>query len=397
MKQGSLIELGKEFTMNTYNRFSLVIERGEGNCLFDIDGKRYLDFASGIAVNALGYGNKELAHNLENQLSKVVHCSNLYWNEPAIKLAQTLVTNSCFDKTFFCNSGTEAVEAALKLAKKYGKTVKGEECFEIISMEHSFHGRTLGSISVTGQTKYQKDFTPLLEGIKHSPYNDFALLEKVITDKTCAIILEPIQGEGGIHPADADFLRKVRTLCNDKEIALVFDEVQCGIGRTGTLFAYQNYDIEPDIIALAKGLGGGLPIGAMLANKKFSNVFQPGDHAATFGGNPLSCSAANTVIDFLVNKDLLLNVKEQGKYLKNSLLELQGKFNVIKEIRGMGLMQGMELTIPAVEIVKKAMDKGLLLVGAGANVVRFVPPLTIKSEEIDTAMEILSTVLKELS
>ncbi|WP_058485518.1 aspartate aminotransferase family protein [Defluviitalea phaphyphila] len=394
MAQDKWIERGKNVIMNTYNRFPITLSDGEGVYLKDIDGKKYLDFVSGIAVNSLGYKNQTLINALYNQMKNLIHCSNLYWNIPNIEAAEILIKNSIFDKVFFCNSGAEAVESAIKLARKYGKKFHGEDCYEIITMKQSFHGRTMGAITATGQSKYQKDLNPLLDGILYAEYNNFESVKKIISNKTCAILLEPIQGEGGIRPADKEFLKNIRELCDEKNILLMYDEVQCGIGRTGYLFAYEAYEVFPDVICLAKGLGGGFPIGAMMANKKCSSVFQPGDHASTFGGNPAACTAAKIVLNTLINDNILKNVKEQGKYLREKLLNLKEKFNIIIDVRGIGLMQGIELSIPIGDIIKSCIEKGLLLVGAGSNVIRFVPPLIIKENEINEAIDILEEVLK---
>lgn len=389
------IELGKEVIMNTYNTFPIVIERGEGCYIWDVEGKKYLDFVSGIAVNCLGYNDKDYIKNLMDQARKIQHCSNLYWNLPAIELGKKLIENSCFDKVFFCNSGTEAVEAALKLSRKYGKKKHGEHCYEIITMKNSFHGRTFGAVTATGQNKYQIGLGPLLPGIKYVNYNDFDALKNTVSDSTCAIVIEPIQGEGGICPAEKEFLQKVRNLCDELDIVLVFDEVQSGIGRVGKLFAYELYNIEPDVICLAKGLGGGFPIGAMMAVEEKANAFKPGDHASTFGGNPLACTAGITVFNKLLDAGLLEYVDKVGEYLKLKLEGLAEKFDCIKEVRGHGLMQGIEIEISTKEIILKCMEKGLLLVGAGKNVIRFVPPLNIEYKEIDEAIKILDEVLVE--
>ncbi len=389
------IKQGKEVIMNTYNSFPIVLEKGEGCYVWDVEGEKYLDFVSGIAVNCLGYNDKDYIKNLTDQARKIQHCSNLYWNLPAIELGKKLVENSCFDKVFFCNSGTESVEAALKLSRKYGMKKHGDHCYEIITMKNSFHGRTFGSITATGQHKYQHGLGPLLPGVKYVAYNDFDELKNTVSDSTCAIVIEPIQGEGGICPADKEFLKKVRMLCDELDIVLVFDEVQSGIGRVGKLFAYQLYDIEPDVICLAKGLGGGFPIGAMMAVEEKANAFEPGDHAATFGGNPLACTAGITVFNKLLGAGLLEHVDKQGEYLKLKLEGLCEKFESIKEVRGHGLMQGIELEVSTKEIVQKCLEKGLLVVGAGKNVIRFVPPLIIEYKEIDEAINILDEVLME--
>jgi len=396
MKMQELAEKGKNYLMNTYNFGSIVIEKGEGCYLYDVEGNKYLDFVSGIAVNSLGYSNKAFVEKMTSQLNKFNHCSNLYFNIPQVELAQTLVENSAFDRVFFCNSGAESVEAALKLAKKYGKKTHGEACFEIITMKNSFHGRTLGAVAVTGQTKYQKDLAPLLPGVVYGEYNNFESVNALVSEKTCAILVEPIQGEGGIKPAEKEFLQLLRTLCSEKKIILIYDEVQCGCGRTGTLFCYENYGIAPDVICLAKGLANGFPIGAMMATQKAAEAFSPGDHASTFGGNPLAATSASVVLDELLNKNLLENVKKQGEYLQKLLSGLKEEFPIIKDVRGIGLMLGVELTSSASEIVKKCLEKGLFLVGAGPDVVRFVPPLVVQREDIDEAVKIFKNALGEL-
>ncbi|NLK21489.1 MAG: aspartate aminotransferase family protein [Epulopiscium sp.] len=396
MLQDKWVERGKNVIMNTYNRFPITLTEGKGVYAKDTNGKRYLDFVSGIAVNALGYGNKAMGEALASQVNKMMHCSNLYWNIPGIEAAEMLINNSVFDKVFFCNSGAEAIEGSLKLARKYGRKVRGEGCYEIITMKQSFHGRTLGAITATGQPKYQKDLNPLLDGVLYAQYNDFESIKELVSDKTCAILLEPIQGEGGIYPAQKEFLAKIRKLCDETDILLMYDEVQCGIGRTGHLFAYEAYDIAPDVIALAKGLGGGFPIGAMMSVKKCSDTFIPGDHASTFGGNHMATTAAKVVLDTLLNDNLLANVKKQGNYLKEQLNILKEKYDVVKDIRGIGLMQGIELSIPIGNLIKACMDKGLLLVGAGPNVIRFVPPLIIEEEDIKKAILILEEAIREV-
>jgi len=383
-------EKGQEYIMNTYGRFPLAFEKGCGMYITDEGGKTYLDFVAGIATNCLGHGHKALAAAIAEQAQSLIHCSNLYWTKPQAALAEKLVQNSCFDKVFFCNSGAEAIEACLKLARKYGgKTNR----YEIITMEHSFHGRTMGALTATGQTKYQKGFAPLVPGISHVPFNDFAALQAAVNRKTCAILMEPLQGEGGIRPADVEYLQKVRRLCTDEDILLIFDEVQCGMGRLGSLFAYRHFGIEPDAVALAKGLGGGVPIGAMLAAKKCATTLQPGEHASTFGGNPLATAAGNVVLDELTG-GLVDNAKTMGAYLREQLLAMQAEFSCIKEVRGIGLLQGIELDVPAAPVVKACIEKGLLLVGAGVNVIRFVPALIVEKKHIDEAMVILRAALQ---
>lgn len=394
MNMTSLVEQGKQAFMNTYKQFPIVFDHGEDVYLVDIEGNKYLDFVAGIAVNALGYSNNTLKQALNEQINQFLHCSNLYWNEPAIKAASKLVELSGLSKVFFCNSGAESVEAALKLARKYAKQ-SHENKVEIIAMKDSFHGRTFGAISATGQQKYQKGLDPLLPGIKYCEYNNIDSLKALMNENTCAVLMEPIQGEGGIIPSNKDYIKEVRALCDANDSVLIFDEVQCGIGRTGELFAYQYYDVQPDIVCLAKGLGAGVPVGAIIANSKVASGFEPGDHASTFGGNGLAARAVNVVLDELMNKDVLANVKQQGAYLQIKLLGLKAKYKCITGVRGIGLMQGIALEgVPVMNVIKKCMDNGLLLVGAGSNVVRFVPPLVVKQNHIDEAMEILEQVLE---
>lgn len=387
----NLIDRGKQVIMNTYNRYPIVIDHGEGVYVWDTEGKKYLDFVAGIAVNSLGNNNKKLVEAISNQVSKIIHCSNYYWNEPMIELAELLVNNTCFDKVFYCNSGAEANEGALKLARKYAtKYHKDDIRFEIVSMKNSFHGRTYATITATGQPKYQKGLNPLMPGIKYAQFNDYDDLKRVVNSKTCAIILEPIQGEGGIHPADKTYLQRVRDLCDINDILLIFDEVQCGVGRTGELCAYQHYGVEPDALTFAKGLAGGVPIGVLLTKEKAAQAFEPGDHASTFGGNPLSTTAGKIVIKELLENGLLENVRIQGEYLTSKLNELKSEKDTIKEIRGMGLLQGIEFENPVSDIINKAREKGLLLASAGTNVIRLVPSLIINKEQIDEMIDILS-------
>lgn len=389
-----IVERGKKVVMNVYNRYPIAIKKGSGMYVWDTTGKKYLDFVGGIAVNALGNNHKKLVEAISKQAAEIIHCSNYYWNEPMIELAELLIDNTCFDKTFFCNSGAEANEAALKLSRKYAvKYHDGENRFEIISMKNSFHGRTYAAITATGQLKYQKGLNPLMPGIKHITFNDFDELKMAVNEKSCAVLLEPIQGESGIHPADKEYLQKVRNLCDEKDLLLIFDEVQCGVGRTGELCAYQYYGVEPDVLTFAKGLAGGVPIGAMLTKQKAADAFQPGDHASTFGGNPLATAAGKIVITELLENNLLENVRKQGKYLSTKLNELKSKSNVIKEVRGVGLLQGIEITLEASAVIKNVMEKGLLLASAGTNVIRFVPSLTVCEKEIDEMIDILASCL----
>ena len=391
-KTQELAARGAEVVMNTYSRFPIAFDHGEGVYIWDMDGKKYIDFVAGIAVNSLGYSHKKLCEKIADQCQKLIHVSNLYYTEPQIELAEMLCKNSCFDKVFFCNSGAESIESMLKLARKYAD-MKNKPGRDIITMEKSFHGRTYGAVTATGQDKYHKGLFPMLPGIKHVPFNDFEALLNTVDENTCAILMEPVQGEGGIIPADKEYLQKVRALCDEKDMLLLFDEVQCGVGRTGELFAYQTYGVEPDAAAFAKGLAGGVPIGAVMAKDSAAIAFKPGDHASTFGGNSLATAAGTVVVDELINNGLLENVKKQGALLTKKLLELKEKYGIIKDVRGIGLMQGIELTIPAGPVIADAIDKGLLLVGAGANVIRFVPALIITSEEIEEAIAILDKAL----
>jgi len=391
------IDKAKKYIMSTYASFPLVFDRGEGCYLYDDGGKKYLDFVSGIAVNALGYGHQRLIEAISDQTKKLTHVSNLYYNEPAVELAEKLSKHSGLDKVFFCNSGAEAVEAALKLSRVYCKKNKSKDAYKIISMKNSFHGRTFGAISATGQLKYQKDLDPMMPQVDFAEFNDLEDLKSKITPETAAIIVEPIQGEGGINTADIKYLKDVRALCDENKIVLIFDEVQSGIGRTGKFFAYQQYGVVPDIVTCAKGLGGGIPMGAIIAKDQIADAFTPGSHASTFGGNALSASAALVVVDELMEKGLIDNVVEQGNYLKEKLKEVKNKYPEIEEVKGTGLMMGVSLKgVAPIDVVKKAMEKGLLLVGAGSDVIRFVPPLIVGKEEIDEFIEIFISALEDL-
>ncbi len=388
----SIEEKANKVLMHTYNSIPITLISGKGCYVWDSNGKKYLDFLAGIAVNSLGHNHSEFNKSVHKQLNSIIHYSNLFFNEQQISLADKLVSNSHFSKAFFCNSGTESVEASLKLAKKFGK-IKKNGAWKIVAMNRSFHGRTFGSLSLTGQIKYRKSFLPLLPGVAFADFNDFNDLKTKIDKETCAVIIEPVQGEGGIYPAEQKYLENVREFCTKEEIALIFDEVQCGLGRTGKLFAHEHYGVYPDIICLAKGLGGGLPIGAILSTEEF-NLFEPGDHAATFGGNPLVCSGALTVLNELIDNNLLNHIQKVSTYLKSRLKELKGDRQTIKEIRGLGLMLGMEISRSAAEVTAECREKGLLLGTAGASVIRFVPPLIVKEKEIDEMVSILGKVLR---
>ncbi|HSQ88656.1 aspartate aminotransferase family protein [Romboutsia sp.] len=387
----------KDSLMNTYSRFDVVFEKGLGSKVYDVNGKEYIDFVSGVAVNCLGHSNPAIIKAINDQSNNLMHVSNLYWNTKQLEVAKKLCNYSDHDKVFFCNSGTEAVEAALKLARKYGKQNGRNQKNEIIYMENSFHGRTLGALAVTGQEKYQKDFMPLMEGVKSAKFNDIEDIKNKINENTCAVIVEPIQGEGGILVAQIDFLKEVKDLCEKYDALLIFDEIQCGMGRTGSLFAYKKFDVIPDVICMAKGLGGGFPIGAVVATQKVASAFVPGDHGSTFGGNPLGCSVALAVLDELVDKGVVREVNEKSEYIINKVLELKNKYNVISKIQGMGLMLGIKLETDKSKVINKCLEKGLLLVGAGEDVVRIVPALNISKEEIDKGLNILDEVLYELS
>lgn len=383
-------ELGEKYVMKTYSRFPLAFEKGEGMYVYDENGKKYLDFVAGIAVNSLGHNHPKLVKAITEQASKLIHISNLYYTKPQCTLAQKLVENGSLDKVFFCNSGAEAIESALKLARKYGFKTGRQE---IITMHQSFHGRTFGAVTATGQDHYHEGFGDMLPNIKYATFNDFESVKNTVTENTVAILMEPVQGEGGIIPAKKEFLEQVRSLCDEKDILLMFDEVQCGVGRLGTLFAYQTFGVVPDVMSTAKGIAGGVPCGLMMAKEKAAEAFVPGDHASTFGGNPLATAAGNVVVDELLG-GLLDNVKKQGVYLREKLEEMAEKHkNIVKDVRGIGLMQGIELTEPAGEYIAKAIDMGLLLVGAGKFIIRFVPSLIVSKEDIDNAMEILDKAL----
>lgn len=383
-------DLGEKYVMKTYSRFPLTFVKGDGMYVYDENGKKYIDFVAGIAVNSLGHNHPKLVKAISEQASKLIHISNLYYTEPQVNLAQKLVENGSLDKVFFCNSGAESIEAALKLARKYGSKTGRQE---IITMNQSFHGRTFAAVTATGQDHYHEGFGDMFPHIKYADFNDIDSVKSAVTDNTIAILMEPVQGEGGIRPANKEFLQAVRELCDEKDILLMFDEVQCGVGRLGTLFAYQTFGVVPDIMSTAKGIAGGIPCGLMMAKANVAESFAPGDHASTFGGNPLATAAGNVVVDELLN-GLLDNVKTHGKYLREKLDAIASKHSdLVKDVRGIGLMQGIELNKPAGEYIAKAIDMGLLLVGAGKFIIRFVPSLIVSKEDIDMAMEILDKAL----
>ena len=384
------IEEAERDLLHTYNRYQVVLDRGEGVYLYDTDGKKYLDFCAGIAVFALGYGNKEYNDALKAQIDKVIHTSNYYYNVPAIEAARKLKKASRMDRVFFTNSGAEAVEGAIKAARKYAYLKDGCTDHEIIAMNHSFHGRTYGALSVTGNPKYREPFEPMIGHIRFAELNDIESVKSLLTDKTCAILLETVQGEGGLIPAREDFLRQVRAICDERDILLILDEIQCGMGRTGYMYAWQRYDVKPDIMTTAKALGCGVPIGAFLMTERVAqNSLAAGDHGTTYGGNPLACAAAEKVLDLFEKDHIIENVREVAPYLEERLEELKDKYGCITERRGMGLMQGLVFERPVREIIDRAMEKGLILINAGAEIIRFVPPLVITKENIDEMISIL--------
>ena len=393
----SRLKEGEKYLMGNYARFPLVLKRGKGATVIDVDGNRYLDFVSGVAVNGLGHCPPRVVKALQKQAETLLHVSNLYYNVPQIELAALLATHSFAEKVFFCNSGAEANEAAIKLARKYAKEKRDPARFEILAAHGSFHGRTLATVTATGQEKYQKGFEPLLPGFAHVPYGDADAIEKAITPQTAAVLLEPIQGEGGVRIPQKGYLANVRQICDAHGLLLILDEVQTGIGRTGRLFAYEQEGIAPDIMTLAKGLGGGVPIGAMLATATVAASFTPGSHASTFGGNPLVCAAGVAVMKQVTAPSFLKGVRERGNYLMKRLAQLQRKVALIKEVRGSGLMVAVDLTIPAPGVINKAMARGLLLNKTSDQTLRFVPPLTIRRAEIDQMLAILTEILLEAS
>lgn len=386
--------LEKETIINTYNRqpeATLLLQRGAGAYVWDNTGKRYLDFVSGLAVNNLGHCHPQIVEAIYQQAQQLLHTSNLYYTEPQILLAEQLVKHSCADQVFFCNSGAEANEAAFKLARKYGKLKKGEAAFEIVSAKRSFHGRTLATVTATGQPKYHKGFEPMVSGFRYAEFNNLQSFQDAITEQTCAILVEPVQGEGGVYPATPEFLQGLRQLCDQHQLLLIFDEVQCGMGRTGKLFAYQHYGVEPDVFTLAKALGGGLPIGVMAAKGEAATTLVPGEHASTFGGNPVVCAAAKVAVKILAEADFLNQVTELGAYFQQKLRDL--KYPQLVEVRGLGLMIGLEIAGDATRAVPLCQEKGLLVNCIGGKTLRFLPPLIVTKAEIDAAVTILEEVL----
>lgn len=376
-----------------FARYNIVLDHGDGPYVYDTKGKKYIDFLAGIAVNVVGHNYKPVVDAVSKQASKMIHCSNLYYTEVQVEAAEKLKKLSGMDKVFFGNSGAEANEGAIKLARKYATNIDPEK-IQIISALHSFHGRTLATLTATGQDHYHHGFGPLPAGFDYVPYNDIQALEAKMSDKTCAVMLEAIQGEGGVHVPDPDYLPKVRALCDKYNAVLIFDEVQCGMGRTGTFFGCQQFGVKPDIVTLAKGLAGGVPIGAFMATDKVASAFHAGDHGSTFGGNPLACAAACVVLDALIDGNLMENAKEIGAYLQSKFEEYKAKYpNLIKEVRGRGLILGMELTRPGREIANECLDYGAIINCTAGNVLRFVPPLNITKAHVDELISVLDKVL----
>lgn len=397
MQKNDYIEMGEQYILHTYNRYPVVFEKGEGVYLYDTEGKKYLDFMAGIAVYALGHNNPSYNQALKDQIDQLIHTSNLYYNIPAVQAAKKLALASGLDKVFFTNSGTEAVEGALKTARKYAWLKDHQNNHEIIAMNHSFHGRSMGALSVTGTPSYREPFEPLIGGVKFADFNDLDSVKAQVNEQTCAIILEPVQGEGGIYPATKEFLQGLRDLCDERDILLIFDEIQCGMGRTGNMFSYQGYGVMPDIMTTAKALGCGVPVGAFVVNEKVAkSSLVPGDHGTTYGGNPLVCAAVSKVFDLFEEDHVLDNVHTVGKYLEEQLDTLVVQYDFITERRGIGLMQGLQLTPDrkANDVVVKALENGLVLITAGNNVLRFVPPLIITKANVDEMMEKLERSLK---
>ena len=391
------IEEAEQALLHTYNRYQVVLDKGEGVYLYDIEGKKYLDFVSGIAVFALGYHNEAYNDALKAQIDKLIHTSNYYYNIPAIEAAKKLKAVSGMDRVFFTNSGAEAVEGAIKAARKCAYLKDGSKDHEIIAMEHSFHGRTMGALSVTGNPKYREAFQPMIGNIKFAKMNSFESVEELVTDKTCAVMFETIQGEGGIYPAEKEFMERVKALCEEKDILLILDEIQCGMGRTGAMYAWQRYGVKPDIMMTAKALGCGIPVGAFLMTEHVAaNSLVSGDHGTTYGGNPLAGAAICKVLDLFEEKGIIDHVNRISPYLEEKLDVLAEKYDMIECRRGTGLMQGLVCKEPVGDIIHKAMEKGLILINAGPNIIRIVPPLIIETEHVDEMTDILDKCLAEM-
>lgn len=392
------ISQGEERFYKTYNRFPVVFERGEGLHLYDTDGNEYLDFFAGIAVNALGYGDKEYTQCIQEQAQKLMHISNYFYNPPSVEAAEKLLEAAQMEKVFFTNSGTEAIEGALKIARRYGfnRGILPEKS-RIIAMKNSFHGRSLGALSVTGNDHYQEPFKPLIPGICFAQFNDLDSVKALMDEHTCAVVMETVQGEGGIYPASAEFIEGVRALCDQYDALLILDEIQCGMGRTGKMFAWQNYSVVPDVITVAKALGNGVPIGAFLARGKAATAMVPGDHGSTYGGNPFVCAAAAKVLDIFRSRKLAEHAAQMGEYLWEKLEEIKRAYPVVKDHRGMGLLQGLELSVPAGQTIQTALlEEKLVLINAGANIIRFVPPLVIEKADVDEMIRRLDRAMRKV-
>lgn len=393
MTGNNYIQAAENYLLHTYNRYPIVLERGEGVYLYDTEGKKYLDFAAGIAVCSLGYGHKAYTEALKKQAETLFHTSNLYYSVPAAEAARKLAKAARMDRVFFTNSGTEAVEGALKAARKYAYAKKSGR-YEFIAMEHAFHGRSMGALSVTGTESYRTPFEPLMGGVKFAVYNDLDSVKALMNDKTCGIIMETLQGEGGIYPIEPGFLEGVRKLCDENGVLLILDEIQCGMGRTGAMFAWQDYGVKPDIMAMAKAIGGGVPVGAFAMTEDVAKYsLAPGDHGTTYGGNPFACAAVSAVLDIFEEEKILGHVREVGAYLEEKLEKLKEETDGILERRGKGLMQGLALKKPVGEVIAAAQKEGLLVISAGGNVLRLVPPLIIMKDHVDEMTEKLKKVL----
>lgn len=396
MNTKTYIDEAEKVLLHTYNRCQIVLDKGDDVYLYDIEGKKYLDFAAGIAVFALGYNNREYNDALKMQIDKVLHTSNLYYNIPAIEAAKKLTKVSEMDRVFFTNSGTEAVEGAIKAARKYAYLKDGHANHEIIAMNHSFHGRTMGALSVTGNKSYREAFEPMIGNIKFADFNNFESVKAQVNESTCAIILETVQGEGGIYPAEEAFLKQIRALCDERDILLILDEIQCGMGRTGTMYAWQKYGVKPDIMTTAKALGCGVAVGAFLMTEEVGrSSLTSGDHGSTYGGNPFACAAVNKVLDLFEKEHIIENVTNTSKYLEECLEELVDEYDYIKQRRGVGLMQGLVFDKPVLDVIAKALENGLILITAGSDVIRLVPPLIITKVHVDEMIAKLKKSLGE--
>jgi predicted acetylornithine/succinylornithine family transaminase len=394
MMQETLIKKARQYLANTYTRFPIVVTKGEGCWLWDLDGRRYLDFLAGIAVCNLGHVNPNVYDGVIAQAKKLFHVSNLFYTEPQIKAAEILVERSFGDKVFFCNSGAEANEAAIKLARRYSWKKYGEGRHEVIVMENSFHGRTIATVSATGQPKFQEGFTPLLEGFICVPFNRVDSVAERLSGKTCAVMIELIQAEGGVYPAKKEYVKKLRDMTANKDILLIIDEVQTGIGRTGRFFAYEHYDIEPDIISLAKALGNGFPVGAIIGKEHVMEAFEPGTHASTFGGNPMGAAAITATLNTLIDEGIIKHCEEVGKYLHKGLVSLKKRYPFVVDVRGMGLIWGIELSIDGDELVKEFLKEGVIINCVKGKILRLVPPLIVKKEEVDIFIDIANRIFE---